>query len=168
MFKDLHLLKRGSIIFLRKDYSLTSWVIRKLIGFKYSHVMIYLGVGKVLEADIGGVQITDFSRYLADVNFFGEVVVNPLSAKFVDLMIKELMRHLEEHYDYSLLFGGALTKITLKCNKNFILRWADHAKSWVCSELIAEGFKQAGLTIRNDNIDPKELYGIITKGKTLC
>ncbi len=161
MFKNICSLDRGSLIFVGKDYSLTSWIIRTLTGFKYSHVMIYLGVGKVLEADIGGVQITDFSSYLADTRFFGEVVENPLPARQTDFMLKKLMEHLEEHYDYSLLFGGALTKVILKCNKNFVLRWVDHARSWVCSELIARGFIEAGFPIISDNISPKELYRLI-------
>ena len=165
MFKNIENLTRGSLIFVRKDYSPTSWFIRKLTAFKYSHVMLYLGVGKIIEADIGGVQINDFTNYLQNPAFFGEVVANPLNGEAVNVMIKATLKHLEEKYDYTLLFGGALTKIILQCNKHWFWRLIDHAKSWVCSELIAHGLIEGGFNkLKDDDISPRDLYFAIKRG----
>lgn len=155
----------GALIFVTARDGLISALIRWQLGFRYSHVAYYMGVGKILEADFGGVQINDISRYLDNPDYAGEVIANPLSADRVQVMANAMLSHLEARYDYSLLLGHALTHITLRCNKNPLLRLFDQAKGWICSELIAEGLRQAGVVLPKEPaaMTPKDIHNLLTK-----
>jgi hypothetical protein len=147
MLQGAEKIQPGAIILVTRRSGLVSWLIRTLLNFQYSHVAYYLGVGKILEADFGGVQINDISRYLDNPEYVGVVLTNPLPGEKIDAMTKSMLEHLNARYDYSLLFGNALTHLTLKCNRYFFTRWFDQARHWICSELIAEGFQDAGVLL---------------------
>lgn len=165
MLRGADKIKPGSIIFVTRQASLVSALIRLVLKFKYSHVAYYMGVGKILESDFGGVQINDISKYFDNPDYLGEVVDNPLPPEQIRIMANAMLAHLEAHYDYSLLLGSALTHITLRCNKSPILRWFDQARGWMCSELVAEGLRQAGLDLPKvpAAMTPKDIYNLLKK-----
>jgi hypothetical protein len=127
-----------------------------------------MGVGLVLESDIGGVQINPMSQYIDNPKFTC-LVVNPnLTPEQISAMTKAMLTHLKDEYDYSLLFGNALTKLALKCNKNWVLRIFDQSRHWICSELIAEGLRQIGVKLPKpvSAMDPKDIYNLLQEELT--
>ena len=158
-------LKPGSIIFVRHNGLLSRLIRRFLGGFGYSHVAFYMGIGLVLESDIGGVQINPMSQYVDNDIFTCEVVNPPLTAEQVETMSKAMLEHLKDEYDYSLLFGNALNKLILKCNKNWFMRLFDQSRHWICSELIAEGFRRIGVKLPKpvSCMNPKDIYKLLQK-----
>lgn len=158
-------LRPGSILFIRSDTWISKLIRRFLGGFEYSHVAYYMGIGLILESDWGGVQINPISRYLDNPKFCGEVVNPALEPEQVDKLTKSMLEHLKDEYDYSLLFGNALAKLSLRCNKSWVFHLFDHADGWICSELIAFGLLQLGVRLPAPprEIDPKDLYDLLQK-----
>lgn len=160
-------LKPGAIIFVRHT-GFISWLIRLILRFDYSHVAYYMGMNQLLESDAGGVQLNPVSTYLDDARYMGEVVASPLSEELVDKMSANMLKYLQDKYDYSLLIGNAISKLT--CNKRgWFARLLDHQRSWICSELIAEGLSSVGIAIPKPvaNMTPKDIYLLIKdKGGT--
>ena len=165
MLKNAENIAVGSIIFVRHT-GFISWLIRKFLRFDYSHVCYYLGLGKILESDAGGVQINPLTLYLDNDRYVGEVVTNPLPPEKVAAMGTAMLEHLRDKYDYSLLFGNALNKLSLKCNRQFWGRLFDQSNSWICSELIAEGFRRVGVALPKPPAvtTPKDIYNLLQEG----
>jgi hypothetical protein len=156
-------LKPGSIIFVRHE-GIFSRLIRWLLGgFPYSHVAFYLGIGLLLESDVGGVQVNPISQYIDNDKYVCEIVNPPLRPEQVDAMSRAMLEFLKDRYDYSLLFGNALNKLILKCNKNWATRLFDQSRHWICSELIAEGFRQIGVRLPKpvSCMNPKDIYNLL-------
>lgn len=164
MLKNAENLKVGSIVFVAHHRWL-SWLIRVFLGFKFSHVAYYLGMGYVLESDAGGVQLNNISNYLDGDVFYGEVVDNPLPADSVSLMSRAMLQHLEDKYDYTLLAGSALAQLSLVSQRSWLQRLVNRSDSWICSELIAEGFRAAGVKLPKQPaaMTPKDIYKLLAE-----
>lgn len=161
MLKNAENLKPGAIIFIRHP-GFISWLIRKILVFEFSHVAYYLGMGQMLEADAGGVQINPVSVYLDDDRFIGEVVDNPLADSKIDAVSKHMLQYLQDNYDYSLLAGNAVGHL-LHCRKGLLARLMDQQKSWICSELVSEGLRHGGITLPKIPalMTPKDVYQLL-------
>lgn len=165
MIKGLNTIRPGSLLFVAQTTSWISWLITIVIKFNYSHVAYYLGCGKILEANWSGVEITDLSKYIGRDDVIGEVLASPLEDAQIEVMSQEMLKYLEARYDYTLLFGSALTKIILRCNKTPLLRLFDNASHWMCSELVAHGLKHAGMKLpkKVEAMTPRDVYNFVRK-----
>lgn len=166
MLINVEALKPGSILFVRHEGFISRLIRRFLGGFEYSHVAFYMGVGLVLESDVGGVQINPISQYVDNPVYTCEILnPHPMTAEQVAAMSKAMLQYLKDEYDYSLLFGNALNKLALKCNKNWIFRLFDQSRHWICSELIAEGFRCVGVVLPKPvaQMNPKDIYKLLKK-----
>lgn len=161
MLQHAEKLKPGAIIFTRHN-GFISWLIRQVLGFQYSHVAYYLGMGQILESDMGGVQINPISSYLDDDRFMGEVVTNPLPESRIPVMSKHMLQYLQDRYDYTLLTGNAVSHV-LRCRKGWFARLLDQQRSWICSELVAVGLEAAGITLPKPAalITPKDIHRLL-------
>lgn len=168
MLLNAELLRPGSVIFVRHDGWISRLIRYCLGGFEYSHVAFYMGIGLILESDVGGVQINPISRYVDNSKFTSLVVNPPLNVEQTDKMTRAMLKYLHDRYDYSLLFGNAINKLVLKCNKNLVLRIFDQSQHWICSELIAEGLKQIDVKLPKPALamTPKDIYDLLQKELT--
>lgn len=155
-------LKMGSVLFVR-EHTLLSWLIRKVLRFEFSHVAVYVGMGKILESDIGGVQINPISRYVDNSSVYVEVLDPPLNESQRAQMITFMLARFHDDYDYSLLFGNLLSRIAHRTRVKVGL--FNKADAWICSELVAAGLKEVGMSfdLPISQVTPKDLYAKLSK-----
>jgi uncharacterized protein YycO len=142
-------------------YTPTSWAIRKYLGFKYSHVAMYIGKGNIIEADVGGVQINPMSNYVDNCLYYGEVIVPKLPEMELSHAVVMVMGRLGDKYDYKLATGNVLSRLFHQSRKK--LGIYDARNAWMCSELMAYGYSEAGVSLKGlhpNQVTPKDLYRI--------
>lgn len=162
MIANIENLKYGSLLFIRSN-TFISWLIRQGLRFKYSHVAIYIGNGKIVESDWGGVVSTDISKYLSNEAVTGEVI--NIKPKLIDTatFISSVENEIGEPYDFTLFIGNVLSRIFKRPRNEKGL--FDHSKFWICSELAAYGLEKGGLQLDLpvSQITPKDLYSAIKR-----
>lgn len=151
----------------RKSFSLFGWLIKKVLGTKYSHVLIRLDLRK-LERSIGfqasafGVEAINNYEYTENFKVIHskELEIDQKSA----LAIRQFcLDNLHRGY-------GWKTIITIACKKIFG-RWCpfgrDGNQTFICSEFVAAALKHSIPDLHDkfgkdlDTMDPKQLYELI-------
>ena len=158
MLRNTNDIKLGSLIFTRKKLCLISWTIKKFLKFDYSHVAVYIGMGRIVESVWGGVKINPLSKYLSDDKYEGEVVPLPLSDIQKALFIAECLRLVGEKYDYLINMWSLISKI-LRLPRTNRAKW-NVINAWRCSELTAYALEKVGkgLEFPACQITPKDLF----------
>lgn len=136
-FEDL---EPGDIIFTR-DTSLISQAIRKVKGGNYSHCVVYLGDGLILESGWVGVVITGLKRYMNS----STVCTAAKLPSFInrEAFISELKLTLGDNYDWKLFIGHALS--TMFRFLKLKLDGFDTPSRWLCYEVIGRTLADKGL-----------------------
>jgi uncharacterized protein YycO len=152
----------GATLFVG-GYTPTSWAIRKWQGYKYSHVAMYIGNGKIVEADVGGVQVNSVCQYIDSMFYYGEVVVpRRLSESALAHAVVVVLGRVKDGYDYPLMLGNVISRLWHRSRKKLGLY--DIRNAWLCSELLAYGYQEAGLSLGSltpNQVTPKNLYPIL-------
>ena len=150
-------LRVGSLVFVRSN-TMLSKAIRYFLDFDYSHVAYYIGMGKLIEADIGGVQINPVARYVDNDFYMVEVINMPLTQEQLAHMTTFIMAKLHEEYDYTLFLGDIISRLMHRARVRSGL--FNRAAAWICSELIAAGLEEVGspLSLPASQVTPKDLY----------
>lgn len=150
----LNKLSPGDIIFTR-DTSLISKAIRKVKGGDYSHCVVYLGDGLILESGWTGVVITGLKRYLNKRT----VCTAAKLPNFIDRdsFILRLKEFLGDNYDWKLFFGLAFSTIFrfIKLKPDGF----DTPARWLCYEVIGRALADKGLAFHVPvrELDPQKL-----------
>ena len=144
-------------VFFSSTRSISSWTVRKVIKFQYSHTFTKVNSRTIIDADIGGIKIRPINTYLRNSQTAIELVRLP---KCVDRFkyIECLNRYQGALYDYGVLVGGILSRIL------HLSRWQENmfngVSRFTCSELVATSLIEAGMEFKlpTSQITPKDLY----------
>lgn len=144
-------------LYLVRTKSLVGRAIRFWTRSRYSHGGVVVWGGKGVEANWGGVQVVDLSKYdgLEVVYLTPMLSLEPWERR---AMSKFLQENLNKGYDYGALFG-------------FLTSWRrlQHPKRWFCFELQFLAYKAAGRTLARldyeDFIDARIIYGSLALEK---
>jgi len=134
--KDVKLVT-GDIIFVGSS----GWIARAIRWgdpFQYTHVAVYLGNGKIIEADGGKVRISSLGRYFPAKGFSGEVVRLKMSHAQQKLFVSLLKGEVNFKYDYKLIF--ILWLLGLFGVSRNLLTYESSRK--ICSNLISKHLSQ--------------------------
>ena len=99
-------MKRGDIILFRGK-GITSWLIRKVTGYQWSHVAWILSARTILESDAkeGGVTINPIQTYVKPsyIQSGRTKIVRPthIDPGLLDKAIEESLKKVGQRYDYS-------------------------------------------------------------------
>jgi len=134
-------MKIGDIL-LMDNKGFAGWIIRKFTKQEYSHCVCYLGGEYVIESDWGGVKITplnEFKNY--EVYRYKDATEEQLR-----MATQWMISQQGCGYDWGGILGIALSIIGKKKGNP----WDNKTKYW-CSELIADGYLNAGIDIPVDD-----------------
>ncbi len=176
-------LERADVVLTRRDWDLTSWVIRWATGSPFSHAaMVFTGpqfeAGYsntfVIEAGTGGVDLTNLRDYIADKSAFlavkrfkKEWFDEPKQARVRGLLLDKI----KSSYNYWAiahiarnLWFGVERSVTGDRNtiRNFREREWDTPNEYICSGLVQIGFVEAILEyIKSDELPPAALNDVV-------
>lgn len=109
--------------------------------FDYEHAFIYLGDGKIMEAEPGGAVISDLSEYDGRAIMWSTGLV-PLTDAQRATIIK--MALLQEGTPYSFLDYLAIALYRLGIKHPGVAKRVESSKHLICSQLVAVDFESAG------------------------
>ena len=150
----------GDFIFTA-DTSYLSRFNRWVSGNAYSHVVVYIGDGLIVESSWSGVVITGLKRYLNDSTHCTAVRLPEHIDK--DKFIKELYKKIGDSYDYRLLFGHLISRIC-KLIGSWVSKY-DSPTKWLCYEVIGKSLEDSGedFDIPVAELDPQKLFDFYKK-----
>lgn len=146
----------GDLIFSRCSW-ISSYLVRWVTKFKYSHISVKINDRTIIDASLGGVHIRSIEPYFTKYNTVMEIVPLP---SFVSRrkFIESLNNKIGAYYDYALLLGAILSRIfkISRYNEMFL----HGASRYTCSEFVAESLAEAGMSFKfpPSQITPKDLY----------
>ena len=176
-------LERADVVLTRRDWNLTSWVIRWATNSPFSHsALIFTGPQFedgysntfVIEAGTGGVDLTSFRDYITDRSSF--VAIKRFRKEWFDEQMQSRVRGLlldkiKARYDYwaiadimrNLWFGA---ERSVRGDKNAIRTYREREWSapneYICSGLIQIGFVEAILEyIKSGQLPPSALNEVV-------
>jgi uncharacterized protein YycO len=141
-------MKLGSLIFVHGT-DFISREIEEVTKSKYSHVCIYVGNGKVIEAQ--GFRTVGYQ----DLSFYnGMYDVFPVSMSKFDYAkgYSWLKRQLGRKYDY-----WDILVLWLRCKFKLHIPWHE-GKRIICSRLARDFLFKCGFDIPDENMTPEDLY----------
>jgi hypothetical protein len=150
----------GDLVFTRSA-TLTSWLIRKITGSKFSHVAVYFGKGLILESDWNGVIMSRLTKY-AD----HEILSLDHTSISRPGFINSIFEHIGDSYDYPFLIAGLL-HFTFGIGTKWIKK-LDVADRWRCDEMVARCALANGETFEGVDlyeISPGFLHDYFSKKK---
>lgn len=160
------LLRKGDVILSRNLDSKLSQVIADVSGGPYSHAMMYVGNGQVIESTVGktnGVQISLVDKYLD-----GEHELAVLSLKDqtkVDAVVNSFYSLMGKKYAFLQLILDGIYLFVRKVLKRNISKRMDLSDGVVCSEAVAKALHDNGYdyhptTSPNDFLQSTDIFDI--------
>lgn len=145
----LELAKPCDVVLVRGNLRM-SHVIQTLTKSPYSHSALYVGNGKIIEAEPDGVLVSDIRKYLQlDIRICRPVMLSSKGKKQVIDHMKQMV-DLQPRYDVAniekLLFKYWYTKFRPD-TKVYIGGNTAFEKYYICSGMIAHGFHKAGYPV---------------------
>ena len=141
------MLKPGDIILI-SGINIISRLMRWFTKSKYSHVVMYIGDGHIIESSAGGVQRDLLSKY----NKSKKIVIRPIyqgeESTFILWVLEGMIGH---RYDYGFIFGYPIALLADKLGIH-IKNPLGSDYSYVCSEMVARA-----LTIVSPRFDVRKL-----------
>lgn len=142
----LDVLEPGDLI-VSTTKSTSSWVIKKVTDSEISHVMIYAGLGFVIEAVPGdGVRQVTLEEALKGASL--AVAARPKLSQSPERLVEAARKYIGKGYDW---FGAALAPRLRKSASDSILhRFIGGNDKLYCSELVFRAFADIGLSFGLD------------------
>lgn len=109
---------------------------------KFNHAFIYIGDGKIIEANPGGVSISDVSKYT-------NIVWNKNEYK-TDEQRQALVQQAKTHlgHSYSFLAIVAITLEIFKINRPaWMIKRLSSSGDDICSQLVAQDYRACGFVV---------------------
>ena len=164
--KAEHYLQRGDILLLKGKVSLYSWVIRWWTGSEFSHAALVFSVPRaeegfertfLIEASIGGVDLTELKHYARDLALFYDIAIKRFERPWFTHEVQSSVRghmlnYIKANYDYWTVFALARRLFGRRAEKKnadpkAALRkalWRRQPPSrFVCSGFVQYGFLSA-------------------------
>ena len=182
-FLEGNYLKRSDIVLTRRDWDLTSWVIRWATGSPFSHAaLIFTGPQFesgfsntfVIEASTAGVDLTNLRDYIADKSSF--LAVKRFKKEWFDEPKQSRVRGLlldKIKADYNFWALGHIARNvwfgverSLRGDKEAIQTFRERdwtpPNEYICSGLVQIGFVEAVLEyIKSDQLPPSALREVV-------
>jgi len=144
---DISEIKKGDVL-AYKGYLPHSQIIKSIIKSDYSHVCLYIGNGKLVEADYSGIEYANIDKYKGRLDIYTCDLTDSQRKQICDYAISRI----GQKYDYLLLFFLFLRKL-FKLRFRFKDRKAD-----ICSELVNDSYKEANVILsRKKYPSPQEV-----------
>lgn len=134
-----------------RDHSLAGWIIRKATNSMVNHVSIYVGDGKMMEAEVRGVNIISLKE-----NFersWERVWLCKLNSKDRELILKHLKEFNKTELEYNHTFYGWGSVFIAFLDNYFPNISFPITKHVCCSDLVATFYRACGLPL---NQNPSE------------
>lgn len=124
---------------------------------RWNHTFIYIGGNKIVEANPRGVAVSDVSEYPIIGWNQHEILTEEQRQKIYSYA----MTTVGKPYNFLVIVSIALRILGLKifANSKLLHRLSKH-DGYICSELVAEAYAQAGLNLFDkpaDNVTPGDL-----------
>lgn len=129
----------------------------------YQHAFVYLGDGKLIEAEPGGARIADVSEYTTG----GKTVYwcGNIAAEYTETQLQAVANYAEalQGTPYSFLDYFAIAAHALHLPVPLLKWYIGRTKHLICSQLCDYAYEEAGLHLFNDGrwpgfVDPLDLY----------
>lgn len=141
-------LKKGDIIFVYGS-SLIDKAIEFITRSKYNHIAIYIGEGKVMEAQgFRTVGTQDINLY----NGVYDAYRIPLTNEQIEQGLNWLIKQEGREYDYWDIFV-----LLLRCTIKFRIPWHE-GKRILCSRLGRDFVSNCNIKIPNKNMTPEDFF----------
>lgn len=152
--KVLVLLQKGDVILSFNKNNRLSETIARVTDSDYSHTMLYIGNGNVVESTVGGTKITPVKHYCQDV--YQICIRRPnITKEQKEGVVKKSLTLLGKRYGYlQLAWYLFLRFIGQSENPKWQLDLQPNAM--VCSEAIAYAFGELGIRI-NGRLDYSQI-----------
>jgi len=182
-FLEGNYLKRSDIVLTRRDWDLTSWVIRWATGSPFSHAaLIFTGPQFesgfsntfVIEASTAGVDLTNLRDYIADKSSFlavkrfkKEWFDEPKQSRVRGLLLDKIKADYNSwalgHIARNIWFG---VERSMRGDKEAIQTFRERdwtpPNEYICSGLVQIGFVEAVLEyIKSDQLPPSALREVV-------
>lgn len=182
-FLEGNYLKRSDIVLTRRDWDLTSWVIRWATGSPFSHAALIFTGPKfesgftntfVIEASTAGVDLTNLRDYIADKSSF--LAVKRFKKEWFDEPKQSRVRGLlldKIKADYNFWALGHIARNiwfgverSMRGDKEAIQTFRERdwtpPNEYICSGLVQIGFVEAVLEyIKSDQLPPSALREVV-------
>ena len=182
-FLDGNYLKRSDIVLTRRDWDLTSWVIRWATGSPFSHAaLVFTGPQFesgytntfVIEASTGGVDLTNLRDYIADKSSF--LAIKRFKKEWFDETKQSRVRGLlldKIKADYNFWALGHIARNvwfgverSMRGDEEAIQTFRERdwtpPNEYICSGLVQIGFVEAVLEyIKSDQLPPSALREVV-------
>ena len=114
-------------------------------GFRdYEHAFIYVGDGKIVEAEPGGALISDLSEYDGRSIIWSTGLI-PLTDEQRSLIVKSALA--QEGTPYSFLDYVAIALYRLGIKHPGVAKRVESSKHLICSQLVALDYEHAGIPV---------------------
>ena len=147
----------GDILLTRDIDSPISKVISGVTHGYWSHIILYLGDGKILETNEKGVYIRSLEDYLDgsyDLGLFR--IKPPLENKILQKVVQEARKLTGTHYNWLQLFWQFILRLCGKSeDPDFSL---DVGPGMICTEVVATAYKRVGIEFKS--IPPHQMEPI--------
>jgi uncharacterized protein YycO len=144
--ETVKLLAKGDVILSFNTENKLSDIIANVTKSKYSHVMMYIGNGNVVESSIHGVAITPFKHYIQP--HYNIRVLSPImSDDKKEQVVKESLALLGKKYGYLHLVWYAFLRL-IRQSENPKFQLDLNPNKLVCSEAIATAYANIGKSIK--------------------
>ena len=143
MYKDIQ--KADIILTFNRDSKL-SRAIANITDSGYSHTMIYIGNGFVLESSVGGVQISPLKKYTEE-KYNIAILRASISKADKEVVVEKSLELLGKKYGYLQLFWYLFIRLIGQSENP---RWQldIQPRKMVCSEAVAVAFGEAGVDVK--------------------
>lgn len=182
-FLEGNYLKRSDVVLTRRDWDLTSWVIRWATGSPFSHAALIFTGPKfesgftntfVIEASTAGVDLTNLRDYIADKSSF--LAVKRFKKEWFDEPKQSRVRGLlldKIKADYNFWALGHIARNiwfgverSMRGDKEAIQTFRERdwtpPNEYICSGLVQIGFVEAVLEyIKSDQLPPSALREVV-------
>jgi hypothetical protein len=142
----IKLLKPADVLLSFNRDNKLSATIARITDSSWSHVMMYIGNGNIVESSVGGVHITSIKHYLDDKYDLCLLRANLFSQQDKKI-VKYSLSLVGKKYGYLQMLWYAFIRLIGKSESP---KWQldIQPNAMVCSEAIAESYRKNGLTIK--------------------
>ncbi len=154
MFYDIQELKKQlkpADVFVVHGNHLISRIIRVVLDSHWNHATMYIGNGKYIESNNKGVEIKSLDKYKSkDIEIYRHKKISDLDRKRI---VSHAMQEVGKRYDF-LQIIQLLFYFVFGIRGN--AREIGSKNRYICSELVAESYKTAGLKVYK-NYNPTQI-----------
>jgi len=110
---------------------------------RWNHAFIYAGEGKIIEANPGGVTVSPVDKHTKIAWNRHERLTNAERMQ----ILAHAEKAIGKPYNFYIIFILTLRALGVKILPKSVIRWFAKNEGYICSELVAECYEKAGVSI---------------------